>query len=93
MWKRNCEHCGSAFETDKKAQRYWSVECRRGAHLDKKRVRNRQYYQEKKWKPKPEPKKLDRTAGEINEEARKNGRTYGYEVALTEYPVKIQRKW
>lgn len=93
MKKKSCEHCGSVFVTDKRAQRFCTVECRRLASGEKMRKRARERYRERNGTDEPEPTKQVKTAAEIDKEARKNRRSYGYQVAATEYPVKIVRKW
>ena len=90
--KRNCKLCGSIFEAVNNAQKFCSVECREDFSQGRRKESKMLYKQRQRLKI-TESTKQEKTAGEIDKEAKENGTSYGKHVAATEYQVKIVRKW
>lgn len=90
---KKCAYCGREFYADNKKRVYCCEECRKKGKKKKAKERFQAEYG-KYAKPKEEKTAPKNSLTEIAVKARKLGyKSYGYYVGLTEYPVKIERKW
>lgn len=86
-----CRACGNAFMTTQRRRIFCSEECAK--------INKRLSYKKDSTKPENEEKIVIHRAKPVKElwemerDARKVGLHYGMYTGLTEYPVKIERKW
>lgn len=93
IYSKVCPGCGAKFETKNKQKIYCGKICYAKAYQAIKNQRQKEEYEEVKA---VEIKRHTAPPGElsqIKEKAKKARMSYGQYVGMTEYPVKIERKW
>lgn len=81
MTKRNCERCGTPFETNRNAQRFCSVACRDVGKRERQAIYSKRGEEKRREKKRMVMTKENKSLIELSAEARNAGMTYGQYVA------------